>query len=229
MGWRVWFSFGHQAGPFLSGVTEDSPGVSRLKPGVSGLGRCAEGVGVHGGHAGCMVWLCIEGPNFPSEDRYLLPLGSFQVKIAIVRQNCAEIGKSQGSQPKLSRPVVACAQGRHAHWVHGVARCHTCLQMALMDLRTRRAKRRAFLGCSPFPVPYTPTSCRSHVTNTRVSTQGAGFCPGSGGSPRRGPANILWNIWLKANFPENPPTAAPVTLHRGGGYTGTPMPGNETP
>ena len=44
----------------------------------------------------------LEGPKFPSEDRDLPYLASFQVKIVIVRQNCAKLGKSQGSQPKFS-------------------------------------------------------------------------------------------------------------------------------
>ena len=57
----------------------------------------------------------LEGPNFPSEDRELPYLASFQVKMG---QNCAKLGKSQGSQPKLS-PFSSCmragrAQGRHA-------------------------------------------------------------------------------------------------------------------
>ena len=41
-------------------------------------------------------------------------LASFQVKIAIVRQNCTKLGKSQGSQPKFSHSVVACTRGRHS-------------------------------------------------------------------------------------------------------------------
>ena len=43
-----------------------------------------------------------EGQPFPLEDRDLLCLASSQVKIATVRQKCAKLGKSQGSQPKFS-------------------------------------------------------------------------------------------------------------------------------
>ena len=43
----------------------------------------------------------LEGPNFPLEDRDLPYLASCLVKIAIVRQKCAKLCKSQGSQPKL--------------------------------------------------------------------------------------------------------------------------------
>ena len=42
-------------------------------------------------------------------------LANCLVKIAIVRQNCAKLGKSQGWQPNFSPTVVACAQGRHSH------------------------------------------------------------------------------------------------------------------
>ena len=60
-----------------------------------------------------------DGPNFPTEDRDLPRLASCLLKIAIVRQNCAKLGKSQGSQPKFSpfssRMRAGGAQGRHSH------------------------------------------------------------------------------------------------------------------
>ena len=74
-------------------------------------------VGVEGAGIGSpmpCVHVTPKGPKFPSEDRYLPYLASFWVKIAIVRQKCAHLGTSQGSQPKFSRPLVACAQGRHS-------------------------------------------------------------------------------------------------------------------
>ena len=43
----------------------------------------------------------LEGPNFPSEDRDLPYSAIRLVKTAITRPNCAKLGKSQGSQPKL--------------------------------------------------------------------------------------------------------------------------------
>ena len=43
----------------------------------------------------------LEGPDFPSEGRYLPYLASFQVKIAIVRQNCAKLCKLRGSPPQI--------------------------------------------------------------------------------------------------------------------------------
>ena len=39
----------------------------------------------------------LEGPKLSSEDRDLPYLASFQVKIAIVRQNCTKLGKCQGT------------------------------------------------------------------------------------------------------------------------------------
>ena len=42
------------------------------------------------------------GQVFPSEDSDLPCLASSQVELAIVRQRCAKVGKSQGSQPKVS-------------------------------------------------------------------------------------------------------------------------------
>ena len=43
---------------------------------------------------------------------------SFLVQIATLRHKCAQVGKSQGSQPKYTPSVVACAQGRHSPHVH---------------------------------------------------------------------------------------------------------------
>ena len=58
-------------------------------------------------------------PTFPWEDRCLPYLASFEVKIAIVRQNSAKLGKAQGSQPEFSpfssRMRAWRAQGRHSH------------------------------------------------------------------------------------------------------------------
>ena len=62
----------------------------------------------------------LEGPNFPSEYRDLPYLAGIEVKIAIVKQNCAKLGKSQSLQPKIgpfsSRVRAGCAQGRRSHF-----------------------------------------------------------------------------------------------------------------
>ena len=58
----------------------------------------------------------LEGPNFPSEKRDLPYWANCLVKIVIVRQNCAKLDKSQGSEPNLARSVAACAQGRRSHY-----------------------------------------------------------------------------------------------------------------
>ena len=42
------------------------------------------------------------GAKYPPKNRYLPYLARFQVKTAIGRQNCAKLGKSQGSQPEFS-------------------------------------------------------------------------------------------------------------------------------
>ena len=44
----------------------------------------------------------LEGPDSPSQDRDLPYLASFQVILAIVRQNCAKLGKPRGLQAKIS-------------------------------------------------------------------------------------------------------------------------------
>ena len=52
-----------------------------------------------------------EAPKFPSENRHLPYLAIFLVKIARLRQKCAESGTPRVSQPKFTPEVVACAQG----------------------------------------------------------------------------------------------------------------------
>ena len=54
-----------------------------------------------------------EGPNFPFEERNLPYLPSFVVKIAILRQRCAKLGKYQGQDLKFSPSVVASTQRTH--------------------------------------------------------------------------------------------------------------------
>ena len=82
-----------------------------LEEASSGLTDVCYGHGsTHGSHQP-MFYLCgnvcpartgsLEGPDFPSEGRYLPYLASFQVKIAIVRQNCAKLCKLRGSPPQI--------------------------------------------------------------------------------------------------------------------------------
>ena len=60
----------------------------------------------------------LEGPNFSSEDGDLPCLASSLVKIAIVTQNCAKLGKYRGSEPEFSpfsSRMRAGQQGRRSH------------------------------------------------------------------------------------------------------------------